>query len=271
MSDMEHLAPDDVSAYLDGELPPAEGDAARSHLEACPECRAQHDRLASVARALGALPRPVPSEGEREAWRAAVQAELAAGGSRPSSRAATPRWAWPAAAAAAVALIAGVGLFVARRPGASPPGVAAPTVVSPPTTGDLSPGAGGGQCHPEAVPQPRELTTGDIEKLVGQLVSDCAGKLQRRDVATRQRQFTAELSRGVPNTDACAKEVYDQMATPLIPVFAQPARFNSQDAVVIVFLTTLKQPATANDLLDSRQAFVLQLGDCAILDTATQF
>jgi anti-sigma factor RsiW len=49
-----------LSAYLDGELPPAEREAARAHLAACPSCAAALKELSAPDAALRALPAVEP-------------------------------------------------------------------------------------------------------------------------------------------------------------------------------------------------------------------
>src|SRR5581483_11689564 len=50
-----------ISAYIDDELSPAERFEVEHHLESCPECRAQLDDLQTIARATSALPElPAP-------------------------------------------------------------------------------------------------------------------------------------------------------------------------------------------------------------------
>lgn len=57
---MEHVR-DDLSAYLDGALEPAERALVQAHLDGCPACRAAAAELAAAARVIAALPPPAPS------------------------------------------------------------------------------------------------------------------------------------------------------------------------------------------------------------------
>ncbi len=65
MSDSIHIA-HLLQDYLDGALTPAERQSVEAHLPTCPACRAEHEALASVMVAVGALPRSV--EPPRDLW-----------------------------------------------------------------------------------------------------------------------------------------------------------------------------------------------------------
>jgi anti-sigma factor RsiW len=110
---------EDLTALVDGALPPARAKEIERHLEACATCRAERDRLAAAASAFRALPpAPEPSplfaarlaarlareERPRGSWAARLSAWV-----NPSSF----RWKL-AAPAAAVALAGGV-VFAAVR------------------------------------------------------------------------------------------------------------------------------------------------------------
>ena len=58
MSDRIHIA-HLLQDYLDGVLTPAERQTFEAHLPMCPACRAEHETLASVKAAVGALPRSI--------------------------------------------------------------------------------------------------------------------------------------------------------------------------------------------------------------------
>ena len=57
---MEHVR-DDLSAYLDGALPPARRSAVDAHLATCPPCRMSLAELRAAARLIAALPAATPS------------------------------------------------------------------------------------------------------------------------------------------------------------------------------------------------------------------
>ena len=96
-----------LSAYLDGELAPAEQAALRAHLAACAQCAGELEELALVGRAARELDEPAP-EGYfdglpgrvRQRLREARQAQAPA----PRPRL-LPAWSWALAAAALLGLL----------------------------------------------------------------------------------------------------------------------------------------------------------------------
>jgi len=52
----EHLSPERMHDLLDDLVPEGEAAVARAHLDACPRCRAEHDRMAHVVADLRSLP-----------------------------------------------------------------------------------------------------------------------------------------------------------------------------------------------------------------------
>ena len=58
---MEQHLRDDLSAYLDGALSPAERALVQGHLDVCVACRAAAAELAATALVIAALPAPAPS------------------------------------------------------------------------------------------------------------------------------------------------------------------------------------------------------------------
>lgn len=115
---------DDLTALLDGALPPARAAAVEAHLAGCPECRAEVERQRGALAALAALPsapalppffsaRLEARLREERARPRGLRAVLAAIGARAGRRRAI---AW-AGAAAALAVIAGLpaGLWLRDR------------------------------------------------------------------------------------------------------------------------------------------------------------
>ena len=112
---------DDVGAYLLGALEPAEQAAFEQHLAACPDCRAEVERLRVAA---DALPRSVDQVDPPASLKAALMdavrsdARSAEGASAPERRAPAPRRSrWrgallgrPAFAAAAAAVVLAIGI-----------------------------------------------------------------------------------------------------------------------------------------------------------------
>jgi anti-sigma factor RsiW len=102
-----------LSAYLDGELAPAERAAVEAHLAACPECAAFLAELSAADRAAAALPAEAP-EGYFDTFPARVRARLQPRkAARPARR--VPAWTWAAAAALFLAVITPLTLREARH------------------------------------------------------------------------------------------------------------------------------------------------------------
>lgn len=68
-----------LSEYEARELPPADAEAVRRHLESCAECRGQRARLARLAEAVDTLPEEEPPESLSFAVRREVDRLLAPG------------------------------------------------------------------------------------------------------------------------------------------------------------------------------------------------
>jgi anti-sigma factor RsiW len=106
---------DELTALCDGALDPAERSRVEAHLARCAECRAARDRIAGALAALSRLPPPpAPSPGFEQRF----YARLARQEAGSSSRRARLPWrilAPLAAAGAAAAIAAGLGLRERRQ------------------------------------------------------------------------------------------------------------------------------------------------------------
>lgn len=146
MSDHEQ---ERLSAYLDGELLPAEMAAVKAHVSACQDCAARLAELAAVDRAAAALPATAPS-GYFETLPARVRARLEP--RAPTRR--FPVWTWAAAAALLLAVITPLTLWQRPASDASPstgevPAAAPATLASAPAQGE----------DPQAAPAAPKLAT----------------------------------------------------------------------------------------------------------------
>ena len=113
-----------LSAWLDGELVPADRAQVDAHLAACEECSAFLADLAAADRAAAALPAEAP-DGYFDGFAARVRGRIEAGaaGARPRR---LPAWTWAAAAALVLAVVTPLTL---RQPRPGP--AAAPVTTAP--------------------------------------------------------------------------------------------------------------------------------------------
>jgi hypothetical protein len=93
-----HPDPEQLSAYIDGELTGAERDDLEQHLTGCSDCSATLRALRATVADMRALPSPIPSE--QESW--ALRAAITKARKRPATR--YQRWAIAAGSVAAVAI-----------------------------------------------------------------------------------------------------------------------------------------------------------------------
>lgn len=114
----DHVAAEVLSALVDGEAAPGEGERARRHVRACPRCRAVYEGLQAVADAFGTAPdpgMPIDPASRERAVHHAVSARDGAWHEKLRSRRVSL-----VAAAAAVLVIACV-VVVGGLPGAPAP------------------------------------------------------------------------------------------------------------------------------------------------------
>ncbi|MBI5069241.1 MAG: zf-HC2 domain-containing protein [Deltaproteobacteria bacterium] len=109
---MSHLG-ENLTAFLDGALSPAEREEALHHLAGCAACRAEEARLRGALAALAALPLPPePSPAFEQRFHARLARQRS---ERRGWLARLPaRWVLPAAAACAAAVLA-VGVELRQR------------------------------------------------------------------------------------------------------------------------------------------------------------
>jgi len=109
---VKHASPS-LSAYLDGELSSEERARFEAHLERCPDCRAERDRLKGALSLLSRLPpSPPPSPNFEQHFYARLAAERPAPRARLFDR---PLWRWLAPGLAGVAASVALVLVVEIR------------------------------------------------------------------------------------------------------------------------------------------------------------
>jgi anti-sigma factor RsiW len=109
-----------LQAYLDGDLDGAPFAEVEHHLERCPDCRSELDRLVKMRDLLRELKEVEVPAGEREAFiealMARIEAERARGYRRPTN--------WRPALVASIAVVLILIVIVSIGPGARPPTIA---------------------------------------------------------------------------------------------------------------------------------------------------
>lgn len=106
---MRHVA-EDLTAFADGALSPERRAAVARHLEGCPECRAERERIAGALAALARLPDPpAPSP----FFGARLEARLSR--ARPGPAPLHSAWRWRLAVPAAALAAALVAFAVVER------------------------------------------------------------------------------------------------------------------------------------------------------------
>ncbi len=119
---------EELTAWLDRELSPADARRVERHVEGCAACRREADALARTYELLGRLPVPsVPAGFVQRFWKKA----------RGKSVRRLLPWAIPLAVAAAAAIVAVV-VFVSAPPGSSEP-IASPDSPAVQQHAELSP------------------------------------------------------------------------------------------------------------------------------------
>ena len=113
-----------LSAYLDGELPPAERALVDAHLRACAECAAFLAEIAAVDAAAAALPAE-PPDGSFDGFAARVVRRIEAGSPRARAQR-LPAWTWAVAAALVLAVVTPLTLRPPRPAVTPTPMVATP-------------------------------------------------------------------------------------------------------------------------------------------------
>ena len=135
-----HPSPEQLGAYLDGELDASARATVDAHLRECAECGAHLADLSAVDDAARGLPVVVP-EGYFEDFATRVRARLA---NRAPVRWRPPVWGWAAAAALLLAVITPLALQDHRRASPTTTPQAAPAPAAPAEAGsdrDQAPGA----------------------------------------------------------------------------------------------------------------------------------
>ena len=135
-----HADTEQLSAYLDGEVPGSERAVIEQHLTSCSECSAKKAALEGVIRSVHNLPTVAATDAEHAALRRAVLDGAGAGG-RVATLSRARAWRVFGATAGVAALLAGIVAFALVRAegpkvGPTAASLAAPSASPPPDLND---------------------------------------------------------------------------------------------------------------------------------------
>jgi hypothetical protein len=291
---MQHLDPESLSAYLDGELGPRERSLAEQHLHTCAECSAMHSKLAAVTGQVSALPPlRVTADEHRRLRQAVLNARPASSGARGLGR-----LRWALAGGLVVAAVAVLSISFLGN-GASEPGDEALTEAAGPSPAGFN-FTNQNQVD-ETVAALPEVLAG-----LGRYRAEDAGAyaarnsakapagqpapLARSDTPGAAEQFSAPALVPTPPpapesaagaapddltmlednessftfsnaaADACLERVAATQHYPMVPLLARQATFEGTQAWLLVFAWTAEPDPNAR--LDRSQTWLVTPEDC---------
>jgi hypothetical protein len=292
---MEHLEPESLSAYLDGELEPRERSRVEEHLHACTECSAVRNKLASVTGQLAALPPVRVTVDEHRTLRQAVLDARPAG-----SRAGGLGWMqWALAGGLVIAAVAVFSVSFFGNRGAEQGGealteAAAPsaaafdftdrnqvdeTVAALPevlaglgryraedarTSAARNSAKGPGQPAPMA----RSDTPSDGDQFSAPALAPTpppapesgSGAASAPDDLTMLEDNESSFTFSNAAADACLNRVAATQHYPMVPLLARQATFEGTQAWLLVFAWTAEPDPNAP--LDRSQTWLVTPEDC---------
>lgn len=292
----EHVDTDQLSAYLDGEVAPAERARLEAHLGSCGRCAAQRSALAGVIRSVATLPPVPPTPAETRALRQAVLR----GVPRWWRAAWWQRWSWQvfAGAGAAVVLLVGLLGYAALRPAsrstttaagapAPAPATAAPQAVAPASLGSDPEAQAFALTQPGVVQGLQSLTapqsaTATRQFLLG--LGGGAGPATTAPVAAGAAVTplgpapvtaagapsggTAAVSPPPPGSLlSCVQAVLAALPAGSVPLAATEVTYQGSPAWLLVFAEA--NPATGGPSLNLAQVVVAARPACVTLDSST--
>jgi hypothetical protein len=177
-----HPSAEQLSAFLDQELPDAGRLSIEEHLRACDACAAHLAELAAVDEAARALPLEEPA-GYFDDFASRVRGRIAA---RPTRRA-LPVWAW---AAAAAVLLAVVTPLAWRERAAQSPAAAMKAQAAPPAAVPAAPAASpASAASPQAAPAgAQETRMAEAERSLSRTHGGRANEVEPHDRLLRRDQ-----------------------------------------------------------------------------------
>lgn len=299
----QHLEPESLSAYLDGELEPREQSEVEQHLRTCRECSATRQKLEMVTGRVAALPPVRVTVDEHRALRQAVLNARPAAGRRRGMG-----WLqWSMAGGVALLVVAVVGVSFLRNGGSDGAGEALTEAAAPAAPGFNF--TDGGEVE-ETVAKLPEVSAGlgryrasdarnaaAPEALKAPAGGSATGMARTDAVSPPQEQAApAPAGAGAPNAgvdagggvgqddltalpdnessftfsnvaaDACLARVAATQPYPMIPLLARQASFEGRQAWLLVFAWTAEPDPDAP--LDRSQTWLVTPQDCQNLSGA---
>lgn len=287
---MQHLEPESLSAYLDGELDPREQFEVEQHLRSCRECSAARQKLEMVTGQLAALPPVRVTVDEHRALRQAVLNARPAAGRRRGMG-----WLqWSMAGGVALLVVAVLGVSFLRNGGSDGAGEALTEAAAPTAPGfnftdgseveetvaklpEVTAGLGRYRASdardaaaPEALKAPAGGTaTGSArtdadsppqqEGPAPNAGVDAGGRVGQDDLTAlpdNESSFTFSNAAA----DACLERVATTQTYPMIPLLARQASFEGRRAWLLVFAWTAESDPDAP--LDRSQTWLVTPQDC---------
>jgi hypothetical protein len=292
----QHLEPESLSAYLDGELEPREQSEVEQHLRSCRECSATRQKLEMVTGQLAALPPVRVTVDEHRTLRQAVLNARPQAGRRRGMA-----WLqWSMAGGLALVVVAVLGVSFLRNGGSNDAGEALTEAAAP-----TAPGFNftDGSEVEESVAKLPEVTAGlgryrasDAPQAVPESLKGAAGgrasAMARTDADSppQQQEAPAPAGEGAPYSgvgsgggvgqddltalpdtessftfsnvaaDACLARVAATQPYPMVPLLARQASFEGRQAWLLVFAWTAEPDPDAP--LDRSQTWLVTPQDC---------
>lgn len=260
---MTHPADDLLAPYVDGSLPERDRAAVDAHLATCARCTRDVAQAASARAALRALPEiaipedlVIPGAGDAEAGAASAH--------RRSTAPAWQRWAGPAAAVAAAALV--VTLVLPKLGGGSEADLASPAAA------DNRTGQAGVQVDAAAVPL--EIRDTDYDDAgIAALVEDTAARVTAPEATTGVPGASSASGATVPKVgtpvaaataNACIQKAFHEVDG--TPVRLIKANFQGEPAYVGFYA----EGPGAGQPADTLVVLVAAVDGCTVLSSAGQ-
>ena len=262
-----HPDPEQLSAYVDGELTGTDRDDLEQHLTGCSQCSATLRSLRATLADMRALPSPAPSE--QESW--ALRAAITKARRKPAER--YRRWVIAASGVAAVAVavvvISTTGTSTKKPEASSSKGTldagpvlgAIPGLATPPTPSiEIDPRNYTSHSAKDllasflfAVAAPAQVQSPSTSAGTGHRGTSSAGSTQAQNgLAT-----TSQQSRYLPQIQRCERIVLSKDTGSARPIAYIVGRYDSTPAFFLIYTVTVSGKSKT-------EMWVVQQKDCYI-------